>query len=322
VSEVSVALATFQGERFLAEQLASIAAQTLPPSELVVCDDGSTDGSLGVLERFAASAPFPVRIHVNEARLGVAGNFARAISLCRGTIIALSDQDDVWAPSKLERLAAALDRHPGAGAAFSDAALVDGSLRPLGRTLFEATRFAPRRRARFESGHALDVVLARPVVCGATLAFRASFRDLVVPIPSTGLHDLWLSTLLSAVTEVVVVPEPLVHYRQHGANQVGAPLPGPWAKLARRRRQGVFGDEVAHHRAMADRLAALPPSPRRDRAVAALNRKVEHLEFRHGPAGRHAVPVLGELLRGRYHRYARGLESAGFDLLLRSRAGG
>ncbi|MDP1805064.1 MAG: glycosyltransferase family 2 protein [Acidimicrobiales bacterium] len=317
MTDVSVALCTYQGERFLAEQLQSIARQALLPVELVVCDDGSTDGTPEVVARFAELAPFPVRFHVNAARLGVAGNFSRAISLCQGEVIALADQDDVWLPAKLERLVVALDDHPDVGAAFSDAELVDASLRPLGRTMFDVTRFTPRRRRRFVSGRGLDVLLARNVVCGATLAFRSSLRDLLLPIPTTGLHDMWLSTLLCAVTEVAVVDEPLVRYRQHGANQVGAPATTLRAKLTRRRTQGVFGDELAHYQGMLARLAAQPPAMVDPHKSEILERKVRHLEFRYDPSGHRTIPVIAELARGHYHRYSRGVESAGYDLFFR-----
>ena len=314
---MSVALCSYQGDGFLLEQLQSIADQTVLPAEVVVCDDGSTDGTAGVVARFAESAPFPVRFHVNGSRLGVAGNFSRAISLCEGSIIALADQDDVWVPGKLARLVAALDGRPEAGGVFSDAELVDGSLRPLGRTMFDVTRFTPRRRQRFVSGRGLEVLLARNVVCGATLAFRSSLRDVLLPIPDTGLHDMWLSTLLCAVTEVAVVDEPLVRYRQHDTNQVGAPATSLRSKLKRRRTQGVFGDELAHYRGMVARLAAHSPGTVDAHTVESLERKVRHLEFRYDLSGHQTVPVISELARGRYHRYSRGVESAGYDLFFR-----
>src|SRR5260370_27009832 len=98
---ISVAMCTFNGARFLPEQLQSIALQTLQPSELVICDDGSTDGTVGILQSFALSARFPVRIFCNQETLGPARNFEKAIGLCDGEIISLCDQDDVWRPEKL-----------------------------------------------------------------------------------------------------------------------------------------------------------------------------------------------------------------------------
>lgn len=314
---MSVALCTYQGAEFVTEQLASIAAQTLLPAEVVVCDDGSTDGTPELVRRFAATAPFPVRLHVNPQRLGVTANFSRAISLCEGSIIALSDQDDVWVPQKLDRQVAVFTARPAVSAVFSDAELVDGVLRPLGRTMFDATHFSKRRQRRVRGGHTLDILLSRPTVCGATLAFRSSWRDLVLPIPPTGMHDEWLSVLLSAVGEVVALPEPLVRYRQHHVNQVGAPPSTPRGRLARRRARGLLGDEVAHWQAMAERLAASPPASGGGRAVPRLAEKVDHLTFRYHLPQSRTVPVLRELARGRYHRYSRGIESATFDLLFR-----
>src|SRR3954454_9678676 len=96
--KVSVALASYNGARFIDEQLASLAAQTRPPDELVVCDDGSTDDTLDHVERFAATAPFEVRIVRNAENLGFSGNFQRVLALVRGDIVFICDQDDIWYP--------------------------------------------------------------------------------------------------------------------------------------------------------------------------------------------------------------------------------
>src|SRR5690349_15385572 len=106
---ISVAMATYNGAPFLPEQLQSLAAQTLPPFELVVCDDGSTDRTIQILREFATSAPFPVRIHENSERLGFGDNFLKAAALCQGDWIAFCDQDDIWLPHKLETVARHID---------------------------------------------------------------------------------------------------------------------------------------------------------------------------------------------------------------------
>src|SRR5947208_14214106 len=98
---ISVAMCTYNGERFLKEQLESLAAQTRQPDELVVCDDRSTDSTPHIVEAFARAAPFPVRLEVNDRCLGSTKNFEHAILRCTGALIALSDQDDVWHPEKL-----------------------------------------------------------------------------------------------------------------------------------------------------------------------------------------------------------------------------
>src|SRR5581483_5816839 len=98
---ISIAMATYNGGQFIREQLDSLSRQTFLPCELVVCDDGSTDHTLAIVETFAASAPFAVRIHRNKKRLGFGPNFLKAASLCDGEVIAFSDQDDVWLETKL-----------------------------------------------------------------------------------------------------------------------------------------------------------------------------------------------------------------------------
>src|SRR5215467_4239016 len=102
--KLSVALCTYNGSRFLQEQLGSIGSQSRPPDELVICDDGSSDDTVDIIKRFALNAPFPVKLEVNASNLGSTKNFELAVSLCCGDVIALSDQDDVWDATKLAKI--------------------------------------------------------------------------------------------------------------------------------------------------------------------------------------------------------------------------
>jgi len=99
---ISVAMATFNGARYLGEQLTSLSSQTVKPLELVVCDDGSTDETAAILQSFSALAPFTVRVFKNAERLGYQQNFIKAASLCKGSLIAFCDQDDIWNDDKLD----------------------------------------------------------------------------------------------------------------------------------------------------------------------------------------------------------------------------
>ena len=101
---ISIALCTYNGDPYLSELLESLAGQDFRPCELVVCDDGSTDSTLSILNEFEHVAPFPIRIFNNTENLGVIKNFEKALSLCTGDYIAPCDQDDIWQPEKLERL--------------------------------------------------------------------------------------------------------------------------------------------------------------------------------------------------------------------------
>ena len=99
-ASISVAMATYNGGRFLREQLDSLNQQTVLPRELVVCDDRSTDNTVRILEEFASQAAFPVKVVVNENRLGFGDNFMKAASLCSGDLISFCDQDDIWYSNK------------------------------------------------------------------------------------------------------------------------------------------------------------------------------------------------------------------------------
>ena len=167
-------MCTYGGARFVGAQLESIAAQTRPPDELVVCDDRSPDETAAVVERFAQTAPFPVRLHVNERNLGTTKNFERAVALCEGGLIALCDQDDVWLPEKLARLEAEFARRPRAALVFSDAEVADEEARPVGRRLWESVRIGRAELERLREGKGLGDLLSGATVTGATAALRAS----------------------------------------------------------------------------------------------------------------------------------------------------
>ena len=111
--KVSVFLCTFNGEKFLPEQLSSVSAQTRLPDELIAIDDSSSDDTMSILHDFAAKSTFPVQVLRNEHNLGVTANFARAVSACSGDFIVPCDQDDIWLPNKLATLAEVLEQAAG-----------------------------------------------------------------------------------------------------------------------------------------------------------------------------------------------------------------
>jgi glycosyltransferase involved in cell wall biosynthesis len=151
-NRISVALCTYNGERFLPQQLASIQQQTRLPDEVVVCDDRSTDRTVEMVRAFAASVSFPVRVIVNERNLGSAANFAQAIELCAGNLVALSDQDDIWYPIRLERSEQELTEHPEAGLVFSDGDIIDDRDQLVGTRLWTYFGFAGEVRDRLLAG--------------------------------------------------------------------------------------------------------------------------------------------------------------------------
>lgn len=319
---LSVAICTYNGARYLAEQLESVAAQSRPPDELVVCDDGSTDETVAIVRAFERQAPFPVRVFVNSRNLGSTRNFEEAIARCSGDIIVLADQDDVWRWDKLERLAGVLEESPCVGAVFSDAEVVDERLNPLGYRLWESVRFTPTEQARLKAGDAFRVLVRHNVVTGATMAFRSAHRSLILPIPPAWTHDGWIALIVAAVADLAMIPEPLVAYRQHAANQIGAV---PRDKRTKGRKPAAV---VAQRHAERVRLYALARerlvSPAASACVSPgvlklLDGAITHYRAREAmleqPSRWRRLPLaVREVLTLRYHRYARGLRSFRKDL--------
>jgi hypothetical protein len=325
---ISVAMCTFNGERYLREQLESLTTQTRLPDELVICDDCSTDQTLPIVKEFAASAPFPVVVHVNERNLGYILNFEQAIRMCNGDVIALSDQDDVWLPRKLAILETKFVEDPEVGLVFSDAEVVREDSSPAGYSLWEKLGVTRAELQRVSSGRNFHSLLQGATVTGATMAFRSRFRPLVLPLPHELplIHDAWITLLVAAVTRVLPVNEKLIRYRQHASQQVGAlerkgikgsrPFAPGSAKEALGR-ENAYSQALAVARAAHQRLTEKAPEFDSAQIAPTLVSQIAHLELRsrlpRGPLKR-TTRVLAELLAGRYHRFGSGARSAIKDL--------
>ena len=270
---VSIAMATLNGERFLGEQLASLANQTVPPAELVVHDDGSTDGTLDVLAAFARDSAFPVRVDRGARRLGFADAFLAAAGACSGELIALCDQDDVWLPEKLERCRAAF-----AGGdvlvAIHSTEVVDDRLVRTGQ------RYPDVRADRVAPPLATDPWLAVRGMSMVVDARLLRLGDADERPPSHYLadapmhHDEWLYAVARSLGAVALIAEPLALYRQHGANVTGAPTGAAarvreaastgWTYYGRRREQALALERLFAGLAVSDdELAARAPAAER-----------------------------------------------------------
>ena len=216
---VSVAMATFNGALFLEAQLESLACQRQVPDELVVCDDGSTDATMEILESFRRRAPFAVCITRNEQHLDWMKNFATALSRCHGEVVAWCDQDDVWHPEKLARCAPIITADPMV-------ALVVHAEQQVDDHLGHIRYYGPRRRRSFAAGRSgrLAFIGHRMVLSGWVLQ--------TVPLstwPGPGVGpgpfatDTWIGTVASALGRVEIMPDRLVLHRRHSNNAT----PGP-----------------------------------------------------------------------------------------------
>jgi glycosyltransferase involved in cell wall biosynthesis len=317
---ISVALCTYNGERFVAEQVASILAQTLAPTEIVVSDDASTDATIRIIEDVIATAGAPVpslRVLRNPTALGVVRNFEQAVSACSGDLIALCDQDDRWAPHRLELMAKAFATTPDLLLLSSNARLIDDDDRPLGYSLFDAITFTAAEKSAVRAGDGFATLLTRNTVTGATTVFRRSLLELALPFPDAWVHDEWLAIIAAASGRIDFLDDELVDYRQHGGNAIGAVRLGFGARLRRLREP-----RAERNRRLRERAAALVErlrSMNMPNSFALLaESKLTHEQVRSElPAGHLARvgPVLREARRGGYRRFGRGPQDVLRDLL-------
>jgi glycosyltransferase involved in cell wall biosynthesis len=198
----SVVLASYEGEKFIGEQIDSILPQLAAEDELIVSDDASTDRTLEVV---ALRHDARIRVLANTLRVGYVANFERAIRQSRGDYVFFSDQDDVWLPEKVATLEAALQEKD---CAASDAVIVDERLNVLHQSYF-AFRGA-RDFSRLS-------IYCKPPVVGATMACRRSYLDALLPFPAGVPHDFWLTFNAAHDKTLAIVRTPLILYRRHGA---------------------------------------------------------------------------------------------------------
>jgi len=204
--KISIAMATYNGEQYIKEQLQSFVTQTCLPDEVIISDDCSTDDTESIVREFEKVAPFTVAFHRNEKNLGYCGNFNAALMKATGDLIFLSDQDDVWFPEKIEHMVRLAIRNPEALVLMNDAALTDGQLNEVGLTKLGQIRSAGFNVENF--------------VMGCCCAIRRELLDFCMPIPpGVKGHDNWLVQFADGLHSKVVDSTVLQYYRRHECNE-------------------------------------------------------------------------------------------------------
>jgi Glycosyl transferase family 2 len=316
---ISVALCTYNGQRFLGEQLSSIATQSVLPNEVVISDDGSTDATLSILGDFAHTAPFPVRVLQTEMNLGSTKNFEQAISRCSGELIALCDQDDVWLPNKLEIAANQFSQDPKLDAFFTDALLLNDRSEPTNTKktrLWQQISFSQKEQGLVNRGDAMHVLVNRFVATGATMMFRRRLLEKIIPIPTTGpaelLHDGWVTLIAGATGKLRALSQATICYRQHSSQTIGVPKQaGRMSKFNEWRGNKRAQLYAELERRLKDTELLRATLVERVGLTAArsdlFQDKINHLKQRLGLSHRRLWRLSGimkELWLGRYHRYS------------------
>lgn len=220
----SVALCTYNAEKFLHEQLQSILNQTVSVNEIVVCDDNSTDTTLEILKGYQQNYPSIFKIFKNLQQLGSIKNFEKAITLCTGDIIFLSDQDDVWLPNKVEVISETFANHSFVnciatnGFIINEKSIVNNNV----LTIWEVPKIL--------KDHNISLNFFKSICCfnnfitGATMAFKRELINEITPFPNYKKlmhHDEWIALHSSYKKAFMFLNEKLIKYRVHSNQQVG-----------------------------------------------------------------------------------------------------
>lgn len=240
--DLSVAMCTYNGERYLEDQLESIMDQTRPPDELVVCDDNSGDETPQILKDYKEDFPDTIKLFFNHGTLGVTENFEQCIEKCKGDLIALSDQDDVWQPQKLEIQERRLLEHE-ASLTFHNAQVIDEFGNDIGDR-WEMLSYHPKSEWSREQHY--QALLKRFPASGHTLMFDEDLRKDIVPFPKNYIHDLYIVLIAASLSKIEPINEKLVKFRQH-RNQISTGPPSGFLDLLARSVDSIgnyYGREV------------------------------------------------------------------------------
>jgi glycosyltransferase involved in cell wall biosynthesis len=219
--KLSVSMITFQGAAYLQAQMDSILGQSLLVHEIIVCDDGSTDGTREILADYAAIHP-QIKLQFNTENLGTVANMQQSLRMTTGDVIFLADQDDVWLLNKVEKTLAFFEQNPTAEAVFSNADIIDevGETQ-FGMTLWDIIGFPFGKVELTDFETRVD-----NVVTGAGLALKRDIELLEKDIPQKPglLHDGWIGLYFASKNTLQANPDKLFRYRSHANQQVGGKI--------------------------------------------------------------------------------------------------
>lgn len=201
---ISVALAAYNGEKYIEEQLNSILPQLGPEDEIIISDDGSGDRTLEIIAGFSS---VQIKVFKNPKK-GVVSNVENAIRHTSGDFIFLADQDDVWLPDKVSVIKNYFIESR-ANLVVSDAYIANESLEVLEDSFFRL----------MNSGNGFFKNFIKNTFPGCCMAFRKELKDVILPFPNNiPMHDSWIGLLAEIKGEVLFIPEKLIYYRRHGDN--------------------------------------------------------------------------------------------------------
>lgn len=223
-------MATYNGEKYIEEQLLSICRQTRKPDEIVISDDGSKDATLEIVERVSQSedaAGIDFVIITDNPRHGYCGNFEWAIKHTTGDLVFLSDQDDVWMPEKVAEVINVFSKYPDASCVFHNASLIGKNGEPIEGVFDERLttgelNLPQGQIKKLDRDNYLAPAISWGGIHGMSMCIERTFAESVVPFPqSMGFHDKWITVCAIINDAMYYVNLSLTKYRLHGNNTCG-----------------------------------------------------------------------------------------------------
>lgn len=217
---ISVAVATYNGEKYIEKQLKSICDQTRRADEIVIVDDGSKDSTVAIVQDYMSKYPeCNIRLFINETNLGYKKNFHKAMSLCEGDIIFLSDQDDIWKENKVDVLARLLEGNSNISLVSSSFVQIDSDGKEV-----SSNKSAYMRKMDEDKLYSvpLEDLIFHNVSQGCAMAFRKEIRDLFLQHFVEELPHDWILNVIAAMNKTCYyLNSPMFFYRLHDKNTIG-----------------------------------------------------------------------------------------------------
>lgn len=219
---VSVALCTYNGEKYIKEQLKSILNQTYDPYEIVICDDKSSDETTKKIRNIKQENPDLINLYLNGENVGIERNFGRCIERCSGDVITISDQDDIWHEEKIEREVDAYLEND-VSLVFHNSAIVNNNLKRQG-DLWSSAGY--KALECMDQEYHLQELTKKNFVQGCTMLFDAELVDYINPIPEEWEYDYYIAVIAAMQNGLHPIGDELLYYRQHEEQAIGSPEDG------------------------------------------------------------------------------------------------
>ena len=219
---ISVALCTYNGEKFIGQQIDSILNQTLKVDEIIVCDDGSSDRTIEILNQYSKNNPNLFKIYQNEQNLKSVKNFEKAIQLCSGDIIFLSDQDDIWVNEKVEHYISYFDKNPNIKVLASNGYCINEKSEVEEKySIWDVPQFLREKKVTVNYFRLITHI--ENIATGASMAFRKEIICEVFPFPviNNFHHDEWIAIIAAQKNSFELLNNKYFSYRIHDNQQVG-----------------------------------------------------------------------------------------------------